>query len=254
MTHLTDEQFEDVLAGAAEPSHLAECGECRARLAERRAVRDRLRASFASVRPSAALADRVRQAAAGPAAVVSIQHKRRMARLGWETLAAAAAVLVAVSIPAILYLTTPREAAAQEELAQIHEHNLMAHNEFYADADPAKIAEYLKTQLGFQPATPRPGQGLAMRGCCVTHFKGQEVGSYVVDTPRGPISIIVVPQNPKALGLTQTVQAGGQEFWTGGFATNNLVVARRGAYSYCAVGEVPHDLLTQVLLDLGLGD
>lgn len=93
---------------------------------------------------------------------------------------------------------------------------------------------------------------MAIRGCCLDHFKGEHVGSYVVDTPRGPISIIVMPQAPEALGMRGKVEAGGKTYWTGAFAHNNMVAVRIGAYTYCAVGAVPHDLLTQILLDLGL--
>jgi anti-sigma factor RsiW len=259
MTHLTDEQFEDVLAGrAAEPPHMATCADCRNRLAEHRALAARVRSSFASVRPSEALAERIRRSLEGArpaAAPVSPARSARTLRLWrpiWAVLTAAAAVLV-LAIPLTIYLTTPSAAvAAQQELVRIHTGNLAGHHDLYADADPAHLADYLKTQLGFEPATPRLGQGMAMRGCCVAHFKGQAVGSYVVDTPRGPISIIVLPQSPADLGMKDSFEVSGETFWKGGFATNNMVVARGGDYSYCAVGEVPHEILTQILENLGL--
>jgi hypothetical protein len=261
MTHLTDEQIEDVLAGRlAEPPHVAACGDCGRRVAEARALAARVRSSLASVRPSELLADRIRRslkdarpvaAAAGRARPLRIHH--RLTRPMWAALTAAAAVLVVLAIPLTLYLTTPNPAeAAQQELARIHAGNLAAHHDFVAEADPARLAEYLKTQLGFVPATPRLGQGMAMRGCCVAHFKGEAVGSYVVETPRGPLSIIVLSQTPEALGLTTSMEEGGATFWKGGFATNNMVAARYGQFTYCAVGEVPNDLLAQILLALGL--
>ena len=262
MTHLTDEQFEDLLQGGApEPAHIAECQACRERLAEHRAVRARLRASFASVSAGESLAERVRRSARAARPEVSTKRHGRpsrvhhLSRFAWAMLAAAAAVIVAAAIPATIYLTTPNKAvAAQAELVRIHEDNLTAHHGFYTDADPAKLADYLKTQLGFEPATPRLGQGMAMRGCCVAHFKGQAVGSYVVETPRGPISVIVVPQSSEELGMAHPLQVQGKTFWAGSFAGNNMVTARLGDFSYCAIGEVPQDLLTQVLLALGLTD
>ena len=252
MTHLTDDQFEDIVQGkAAEPAHVAECGACRDRLAERRAVRQRLQSAFGSVHASPALVARISRAAAENRPPSRIRH---LSRRAWATLAAAAAVLV-LAVPALMYFSTPNSAvAAQRELVSIHEHNLVAEHEFYSDADPDKIAHYLKTQLGFEPATPRLGQGRAMRGCCVAYFKGQTVGSYVVDTPRGPISVIVVPQTPGDLGMTGTFESGGKTFWSGAFARNSMVAFPLGGYTYCAVGEVPHDLLTSILLDLGLGN
>ncbi len=45
----------------------------------------------------------------------------------------------------------------------------------------------------------------------------------------------------------------GYTFWRGDFATSNMVTVRFGQYSYCAVGEISHDylidLLTRVLPD-----
>jgi hypothetical protein len=255
MTHLADDQFEDIVQGrAAEPAHVAECPACRARLAEQRAICARLRASFALVHADAALAERLRgagdlRAAAGHARPSKVHH---LSRFAWATLAAAAAVIL-IAVPAVIYLTTANPAsAAQAELVKIHAGNLAPHHEFFTEADPAKLADYLKTQLGFEPAAPRVGQGMAIRGCCLAHFKGEHVGSYVVDTPRGPISIIVMPQAPEALGMHEKLQAGGKTFWADSFARNSMVAVRIGNYTYCAVGEVPHDLLTQILLDLGL--
>jgi len=251
MTHLAGEQFEDVVQGRApEPAHLAECPACRERLAEQRAIRDRLRSSFASVHADAALAERVRRA--GEERLARPLRIHQLSRTAWATLAAAAAAVI-LAIPAILYLTAPNLAsAAQAELVKIHTGNLAAGHEFFTEADPAKLADYLKTQLGFEPAAPRLGQGMAIRGCCLAHFKGEHVGSYVVDTPRGPISIIVVPQAPEALRMTEKFESGGRTFWSGSFARNSMVAVRIGGYTYCAVGEVPRDLLTRILLNLGL--
>jgi len=259
MTHLTDEQLEVVVQGTApEPAHVAECRACQDRLTEHRAVRARLQSAFASVHAGEGLAERLRGAMKKGLSAVPLRASPRpsrvhhLSRRAWATLAAAAAVLI-LATPAILYLTTPSPAAAaQAELVHIHKENLSAEHGFYADAEPAKLAEYLKTQLGFEPATPRLGQGMAMRGCCVAHFKGQAVGSYVVETPRGPISIIVVPQTPEALGINHPFQRDGKTFWADTFATNHMVAVRLGGYTYCAVGEVAQEPLTQILLNLGL--
>jgi len=252
MSHLTEEQFEDVVQGRTPaPAHVAECPACRDRVAEARAVRARLQASFASVHAGAGLADRLRRATvAEPRRTAKFL---RLPRLAWA-MAAAAAILV-VAIPTVLYLTTPSAAAAaQRELVRIHTGNLSAQHDVLTGADPAQVAAYLKAQLGFDLATPRLGQGMAMRGCCVAHFKGQAVGSYVVQTPRGPISVIVVPQAPKDLGLTETFEAGGRTFWGGAFADNCIVATRLGGFTYCAVGEPAHDVLCEILLALGLGE
>ena len=58
MTHLTNEQFEDIMQGGdADLKHL---NQCRDSLAEKQAIAARLHLAFASVKADADLADRIR--------------------------------------------------------------------------------------------------------------------------------------------------------------------------------------------------
>ena len=169
MNHLSDQQFEDILTGTSpEPPHLAECPRCRSRLAEHRALRQRLQTAFSTI-------------AAGDHLAQQIHHRLTTPRrhVLWPAFAAAAAIL-AVAIPLAIYFGTPQ--SVQAELVRIHTHNV-THPDIYSDADPAKLAEYLKTQLGFTPAYPRLDQGMAIRGCCISHFRGQTEKSD--QTPEG---------------------------------------------------------------------
>jgi len=254
--HLTDEQFEDIIKGIdVVPSHLEQCPDCRDRLAEKRALAARLNSAFASIKPDGNLAARIRDRL--DLTAPSSQHGEpvRIITKLWPVLATAAAVLI-VAVPLSLYFATPSAAdAAQEELASIHKHNIKQVNEFYAEADPEKLTEYFKDKLGFSPALPCIGKGMEMLGCCVAHFKGRVVGSYVVDTPKGTISVIVVTDTPKKIGMNRMAGKAGdrQIFWKGSFARCKMVTVRLGDYSYCAVGEIPHnelkDLLSRLLLD-----
>ena len=246
MNHITDEQFEDILQhNVSPPAHLDQCQECQKLLAEKRAIAHRLRSAFNSVEPGADLADRIRSqfdlTAKSSQSTESAQPAwtTRLHKRIWSPLAAAAAMLV-VAVPLGLYFASPSQAkAAQAELVKIHRHNLSPHREFYNHADPEKLAEYFKDKLGFTPAFPCTGQGMAIRGCCVAHFKGQIVGSYVVDTPRGIISVIVVTDTPKEIGMTYMPEKKGDEqsFWKSSYAQCNMVTVRLGGYSYCAIGE-----------------
>ncbi len=137
--------------------------------------------------------------------------------------------------------------AARAELVKIHRHNLSADHEFYSEADPAKLAEYFKSKLGFSPFMPVPSQGMVLRGCCVRQFRGQIVGSYVVDTPQGVISVVVVTDKPQSLGMGDKFERQGRVFWKSSFAKCDMVTVRLGDYSYCAVGEVSHEYLTELL-------
>ena len=117
----------------------------------------------------------------------------------------------------------------------------------FSDDKPASLARYFKDKLGFAPAMPKLNQGMAIRGCCIARFRGQIVGSYVVDTPRGLISIIAVRQKPAELNLANPVQQNGLTVYRGAFATNQLAATAVGDYTYCAVGEVPSQSLVELL-------
>lgn len=259
MNHLTDQQFEDLLQGEdIDLTHLRQCQDCQERLAEKRAIAKRLRSAFNSVKADTSLSDRIlsqiNQSRETTDAIKSIQHtwKIRLHHKLWPALAAAAAIL-AVLVPLSLFLSSPSTAkAAQAELVKIHQQNLGPHREFYHDADPEKLAKYFKDKLGFSPAFPCTGKGMSIRGCCIAHFKGQIVGSYVVDTPKGIISVIVVTDTPEEIGMTRMPEKIGleQNYWKSFYAQCNMVTVRLGDYSYCAIGEISkisHEYLKDLL-------
>ena len=250
MKHLNDNQVEDILAGRAdEPAHVRDCPDCRQKLAAHGAVRSKLRATFGNVRASDDLLQRVKEAAQDPVAAQPAQPALRLRfRPLWRPLAAAAVFLLA-AVPLAVYLSHPSAAAAaQEALVEIHRHNLSPPGEEFFTADnPAAMAAYFQEKLGFRPAIPRPGEGMALRGCCVQHFRGKVVGSYVVDSPEGVISVVVVTDLPETLGMHRQVRYGGRTFGAGSFARNNMVTQRMGQYTYCAVGEAPATLLAELL-------
>jgi len=237
MAHLNDEQLEDVLAGLVEePAHLAECAACRVRLDEQRRVQAAVRRSFGSLRANGALADRVRAALDGPPARVI-----RLRRL--IPLAAAAVLTIAAGVTIWALRSEPLRAG----LVDIHCEHLSEGHEFHTDADPAKLTAYMTDRLGFAPAMPKLGQGMSLRGCCFAHFRDRPVGSYVVDTPRGPISVIVVSETPETIGITETLQLRGRNYGVGSFARCTMATVRLGDYTYCAVGEVPAEMLADLL-------
>jgi hypothetical protein len=151
-----------------------------------------------------------------------------------------------------MYFGSPSAAeAAQRQLVNIHNHNLSPDHEFHSEAEPEKLAEYFKNKLGFSLLLPEPGRGLALRGCCVKHFRGRVVGSYVVDTPQGVMSVVVVTDKPESLGMSGgTFKKGPHTYWKSNFAMCDMVSVRIGDYTYCAVGEVSHDYLTELLTRL----
>lgn len=252
MNHLTKQQFESIMQGQLPPPlHLRECRACTDRLAEKQALARRLRSAFASVQAGGDLAQRVkrRTRVRVHAADTEKTVSRTAHPVHWRYwMAAAAAVAV---IPLLTMLFTPSNAmAAQEELVRIHTLNLDPDHAFFSESDPVKLASYFKRNLGFNPLMPQTRQGLALRGCCVKHFRGRQTGSYVVDTPDGVMSIIVVPDTLEDLGMTDGFKKNGYPFGRSHFADNNMVSVRIGNYTYCAVGEVSHDYLARVLEQL----
>jgi len=252
MNHLTDEQFEDLIAGRTaehDCMHVTACAECRARLAEARAIAARLKQAFAGIQTPAALAEKIRlQSRAAEAAVSRRSARRVVAHCRSYAAAAAAIAALIIIVPAVIWLTTPASAVAA--LADIHNHNISESGAFVGETNPARLAAYFREHLGFNPRLPEPDHGLALRGCCVRYFQGDVAGSYVVATPSGIMSVVVVRQTPQRMELTDYVMPNGLACWRGSFADKNIVSVRIGEYSYCAVGAVSHDYLANLLARL----
>lgn len=259
MSHLTDDQFEDVMQTNIEsPEHLHECEDCRNRLEKKQAIAFRLRKAFASVNMPEGLPERIharRNLPLHSQVREKMKHDSRswVIRLRWKTLSglAAAAAFLIILIPVGMYFSSASKArAAQAELVKIHYHSLESHDgEFYSEDDPEKLADYFKKKLGFSPILPSLGHGLSIRHCCISHFRDEMVGSYVVDTPQGIISIIVVTDTPQSMGMKMTsdYRESNRFFWRTSYKKCNMVAVRVGNYSYCAVGEVSYELLANLL-------
>ncbi len=251
MSHLTEEQFEDIIQGnLPEPEHITECEACKRTLEEKRALTKRLRGAFASINLKEKFAAKVRAKLRDSAKISQTVHHTKLIRIipfkvvAWPV--AAAVLIIAVIIG--IYAAGPRSAmAAPAELVKIHQSNLAESHNFYNESDPEKLAKYLKDELGFSPSLPVPGQGMALRGCCIRHFRGQIAGSYVVNTPEGIISIVIVTDKPDSLGLESRFEQDNHIFYKGSFAKCNMVAARLGNYSYCAIGGISYEYLTELL-------
>ncbi len=255
--HLNDEQFEEALAGAEiHAEHLSACADCRRRLQAHRDMRGRLQRAFSSAAAPADMAGRVRGGMATLS--VAMQSTRRSGLPAtrvtrWMPALAAAAAGLILAVPLIVVSLSTSDIQAAQQLAQIHQANLARMNmndpnQFYAQDDPAKLAAYFKDKLHFTPAMPRLEEGLEMRGCCKSHFDHGIVGSYVVQTPSGYTSIVVVGDGPGRLGLKDKIERNGQTFFHGVSGCCTLVAVRRGEYTYCAVAM--SNLGTDKLVDL----
>ena len=254
MSHLTEDKLEEILSGSLpEPEHISQCQQCKERLAEKRAVANRLRSAFLSVKAGPEMVKDIREQLedrhlSKTLKVPSKLWSSYLKRIAWPA-AAAAVVLVAILLGSRVVGPEP-VMAAQAELVQIHRHNVSGEHDFYSESDPERLADYFKKELGFTPLMPVTGRGMELRGCCVRHFRGRIVGSYVVDTPRGIMSVVAVTDEPESLGMNEKVLQEGTVFWKSSFAKNSMVSVRLGNYTYCAIGETRHDYLLELLRKL----
>jgi len=256
MSHLTEEQFEDILRDASHvPEHVDRCPLCRARLEEKRAIAQRVRQAFLSVDAPSGLADRIRAGIAAPdEPAAAARGRTRVIPLYirhhlWPGLAAVAAILI-FAVPIGFYVSTSSQAnAAQVALEEIHHANLDSLGQLVTNNDPNVLREYLEDQVGHSPAMACTGSGLNMCGCCVRKFQGRSVASYVIKRNNVPVSVIAVPQSPEALGMVMTDRktTAMRDIWQARHQCCNMAAVHIGEYSYCVVGRVPQDELAVIL-------
>jgi len=254
MTHLNAEQFEDALAGSTvHADHLAGCDECRRRLEASRAVRGRLQRAFAPIKADASLAQRI--SAAIPEAPAPARDRRILRLRHLVPLAAAACVVLAVGV--FMYPGGQAQ-GAQPELAAIH----MAHlagtshdgSQMYQAESPEQLAAFLRGKLGAAPTLPKMGKEVKPTCCCLDTFRGRTVGSYVLQTPKGIVTVVVLPDSVESLKLKHEMTLNGRKYAACRSQNCNIVAARCGQFTYCVVGELKHDLLLKILERIVCGD
>lgn len=253
MTHLTEKQLEDLLQdGANVPEHVVQCPECRARLDEKRALACRLRGAFSSIQAGPDLAARIRTQIAAPGQArprAILLHLHRHVQFG---LGVAAAILIGVLSISFYIGTGSQTKAAQAALLGIHQINLNSLGQSASDSDPNHLVGDVENRVGYRPAMPCAGCGMSACGCTMRDFCGQRVVSYVVQGPNAPVSVIIVPDSPQALGMAPAEEKApaGRVVWRSRRGGCNMASVRIGEYSYCAVGEVAQDELARVLSTL----
>lgn len=251
MSHLTDEQIERLIEDPeCRDQHASHCGLCKDRLEDALVVRRRLRRAFESVHADAALKSRVLASIqAADLKPASSRLRLILRRVGPSLAAAAALILIAFTLT--MYVAPPRQAVAgPAELAQIHQSNLMPHAGLHGSDDSAKVAGYLKQELGFVPNLPKLGAGMALRGCCVAHFRNRPVGSYVLETDRGIMTIIVLQDRPDSLEFANQTTYRGRTYHIGAFARNKMTALKIDSYTYVAIGETDAQWLVELLSSL----
>lgn len=248
MSHLTDEQFEDLLQGTLpEPEHLRNCAVCQTQLEERRALKARLGAAFASVQAGSGLRERLLvatvSAPTSPPRTVRLHHHRRL----WSMLAAAAVIILCV-LPFGLFKSGSSQAYADQlALSEIHHLSLQNPEKLFRDDDPNRLANHMEQTSGQRPVMLKPCDKLLVCGGRSCSFKGRKVPTYMVESPEGRVSVVVIEETPEQLGLKHQPALG---CWIATCKDCSIGALRLGDNTYYAVGGVSHEILAGVLNQL----
>jgi len=245
---LNDEQLESIVQGdLTQPAGLDAAD--RRRVAEARAIRERLRGACGPLRAGEELRRRVADACAASAGAPG-RHAAVFSRRG----AAAAAAGVLVAAGAGLYLATRPSAAmaADEALVAIHRANLSAAGQLQPYGDANAVAARLGEQLGATVRVPQRAAAGQLVGWRVASLRGRPVGSYVLRRPDGSeVSIVISPLRPKELGWPCTCgqpdcRCVHEEQCQG----CGLAARRAGGLTYCAVGSASPAAMRALLASL----
>lgn len=245
MNHLTDEQLEDLLHGQMpEPGHLRECEVCQSKLAERRALAGRLQSAFTSLQAGADLRSRIVAATQKPSAQAVRPLRLRVNRRLWSMMAAAAVVVFCAVAVSLFRQTASRVQASQLELSGIHHLTLDHPEALFRDEDPNRMADRLEDLTGERPTLIQPCERWVICGSRTCTFKGRNVPTYMVESASGRVSVVILPETPQELGMKRDSARG---TWTATCRCCRMAAVRLGTDTYYALGDVPHEVLSEVL-------
>ncbi len=248
---LTDEKLEDLVRGEGGCEVLDP--ETQTIVTDHRRLRNRLRAACYSQSPDPALAFRVHGAIREAMGESSEGTQPSRIRSFWPAAASAAAVLLVV-LAARTLLFSPQSApggqnkVSQAILAHIHEE----HSEFGRPSIPFRRREQfiraIKAATGLTPVLPT-SQLYPIRGGGAPIFFGEHAAAYVLGTPHGEVTVIVMRQKPDTLDFDHCwpVDGGQVRTWACGFKTDKMVARRIGGLTYCVVGRLTHSQLSSIL-------
>jgi hypothetical protein len=79
----------------------------------------------------------------------------------------------------------------------------------------------------------------------------QKVGCYILKTPEGVVSIVVIENHPTSLGMEKRKHCArciNCTCWIKSFGDVNAAAVQMGNYSYYAVGKLPQEKLSAILM------
>jgi anti-sigma factor RsiW len=243
--HLNDEQLDDLIHGhGPEPDHLAACDACRVRLAQRRALAERLQSAFTSVEAGSDIRSRILAAVQSASASAAPPRRSRLRRRLWSALAAAAVIALCVIPLSIFRHTGSQVQASQLELSGIHHLTLDHPEKLFHDQDPNRMADHLQQATGCRPALIGPCEHWVICGSRSCTFRGRAVPTYMVESASGKVSVLTLSETPGQLGLQRDPVL---ETWTATCRCCQMAAVQLGKETCLAVGDVTQEVLQEVL-------
>jgi hypothetical protein len=238
MKQLSEEQFEEIVAGRAElPAGVDETIIRRVR--DHRALRERLRAATEHVRTP----DSLRHAIHTKLIVAEARPIR-----GWLLRAAplAATILLVATVGLLVWSGTRyAHGGSQARLASLHadvsEHFIPGGS---ADAINRQLRE---GAVSVSATLPKLGGGCVYRGSAIRRFRDRAVGCAVVTMDDRPVTIFIVPDEADSLGFDHLDTRGDVTWaWCSEDGCRMVAAEARGK-TFIAVGELPHAKLKELL-------
>ncbi len=223
LVHLYLDQELDLLRVVDVDRHLQSCAVCRELYDRQRAMRSTLRRDAGYHRAPSELRERLRFALRGQASETARPRARRSGR--WNAgLAAAAAVMLSVSVALYIVLPTPQD-RLENDIVSSHVRSLMAnHLSDVASSDQHTVKPWFNGKLDYSPpVNDLTAQGFPLIGGRLDYLDGHPVAALVYRHRQHMINLFVWPdadaheRKPRTLSrqgyhLLRWTQ-GGMEFW-----------------------------------------
>ena len=251
MMDLSYEQLEDLVRAEGIPAMLDDGS--RRRVTLHRVVRNRLRSACFSQRPAEGFSFRVhaavREAMGSP---LDAAPRRRVYTL-WPAVISAAAVLLVVIVARPLLLSPPPGSAGQNKvtqavLAHIHEEHSLYGRPSIPFTRREQFLREIKSTTGLTPVLPGQGRTEILGGGAPIFF-GEHAAAYVLKTSDALVTVVVMRRPPDTLNFDHcwTIEDGDGRRWACGYKTEKMVARRIGDLTYCAIGRLTHQQLSDIL-------
>lgn len=254
MPPLSNDQIEDILAGRAEEPDDLDVASSQ-RLADQRALRERLQQALDSVVPPQGMHDRLRSAIHQETSALSRDvttesaSTKRIRLVRWGLgLATAAMLAIAISI---LIQSTPT-AYAHDAMVRIHNSNVPDRDDFEPCGNGVSIARRIEKVCGetvhIPEQFPALGEDCGFVGSTLATFDEQPIVAAMVRMDSHKVTVFRIHRKIATLGFGHPFRRMNLNWAHCGHRNCTLVAVEVDEHTFIAVGEVPHETLIELLV------